>query len=103
MTRTLPSPPIASIAIRGAVKSFIPRFWDLGADGDDFAAVIMPTGRAELCRRFSSPPVRAFLECLDRKLVMAAAHACRTGEVFLLGTAMRAPVQFVKKFKAIIR
>src|SRR5690606_23532474 len=71
-----------------------------GADGDDFASVIVAAGRAQIVGALQLATVRAFLESLDGQLVMAAAHAALGRRCFSLrdshaGTCSKSS----KKFK----
>src|SRR5436190_11253838 len=67
-----PSPPMASIAMRG--PSTIARPYCLGLGRDDFAAVVVSAGGAHVVRELELAAVRAFLKLGRRQRVMAAAH-----------------------------
>ena len=56
-----------------------------GPDGDDFAAVIVTAGVAQIVRTLQFTAVRAFLKSLDAQRVVAAAHAATGGGSFPLG------------------
>ena len=56
-----------------------------GPDGDDFTAVIMAAGVAQIVRALQFTAVRAFLERFDAQSVVAAAHAATGRRSFPLG------------------
>lgn len=65
-----------------------------GPDSDDFAAVIMATGRAHMVRALKLATVGAFLERLHLQRIVAAAHAALGWRCFPLrdshiGTCIR--------------
>jgi hypothetical protein len=64
----------------------------LKTNRNDLATVVVAARGAQVVRALQFAAVRAFMEGLDAQRVMAATHAPAGGEVFLLGTAMEAPV-----------
>ncbi len=85
MTGGPPSPPIASIAIRGAGRAFIVADpTGSGLDGNDFTAIIVAARAAHMMWALQFAAIRAFLECRNRQPIMATAHVTLRGRGFSL-------------------
>ena len=70
-------------------------FYESFGDRDDFAAIIVPAGRAEIVRALQFAAVRAFLERLDAQRIMAATHAALGRGRFSLWDSHEAPVSVI--------
>jgi hypothetical protein len=71
---------------------FMPNCGRSETDSDDLAAVVVTARGAQIVRALQFATVRALVESFGLQRIMAAAHARRLGLVFLLGTAISAPV-----------